>query len=611
MSHFLPMLMIYILLTATGARAQSSCVKEYLLNESLGIESGETVQIISDTLRRIGLTNNITLVQCDTFTKKVVAWSPPEGSDIKEGEYVIYDPEWVREVVGDDRTQVIFLFAHESAHFINRHFGSRRNLPRKQMETEADKFGGCAVARMEADFDSLLNVLGRIRKTEDAIYPNREEAIAAAREGFTDCGGKIKEELTAEPQEPSGTEIAPSGTEIAPSVTEIQAELTRVGCYKGAVDGKWGKESRTAASAFQQATSQKLSTLEPTKELFAALQSTESRVCEDPKPSERTAPAEAGKTLQDVKSRGTLICGVNTGLWGWSAPNLEGVWVGFDVDYCKAIAAAIFGDPTLVKYVPLSSSERFNALQSGEIDVLIRNTSWRVDRDTEMKLDFPAVNFYDGVGFMVKTDLGVSSALELSGAIVCVQPGTTTELKVADYFRSKAMEVQFLYSDSIEERISAYVNGSCDTISEEKSYLYLIRTELEDPESHVVLPEMISRELLGPVVREGDEQWFNIVKWTANVLVYAEELGVTQGNVDDIGSSADATIARLLGLDQDASLGTSLGLDSQWAYNVISAVGNYGEVFERNLGSSATFSMKRDDNALSGDGGLHVALPVQ
>lgn len=604
MSPFWPFLMVSVLLAATGVRAQSSCVKEYLLNESLGIESGETSQIISETLKRIGLTNNITLVQCDTFTKKVVAWAPPQGSDINEGEYVVYDPEWVREVVGDDRTQVIFLFAHESAHFINRHFGSRRNLPRKQMETEADKFGGCAVARMEADFDSLLNVLNRIRKMEDAIYPNREEAIAAAKEGFTDCGGKVETNSDVEP-------VAPSVTVTASSVMEIQGELVRVGCYKGTVDGKWGKESRAAASAFEQGSSQQLSSLEPTEELLAALRSTDLRVCVDATPLQQTTLAVTGKTLQVVKERGSLKCGVNTGLAGWSAPNPEGVWVGLDVDYCKAIAAAIFGDPTRVEYTPLRSGERFDVLQSGQIDVLLRNTSWRADRDTEMKLDFPVVNFYDGQGFMIRSALGVSSALELSGAIVCVQAGTTAEINVADYFRSNEMEVNFVFFDGPEEVVSAYESGSCDAISGDKSYLYAIRTELEDPESHLVLREAISSELVGPVVREGDDQWFNIVKWTANALVYAEELGVTQTNIDDMASSDNATVRRLLGVDQDAALGASLGLDARWAYHVIKAVGNYGEIFERNFGSVSPFKMARDDNALSRDGGLHVALPIQ
>ncbi len=316
-----------------------------------------------------------------------------------------------------------------------------------------------------------------------------------------------------------------------------------------------------------------------------------------------------GKTLDAVKQRGALNCGVNVGLPGFSQPDDKGNWTGLDVDYCKAIAAAVLGDPNKVKYVPTTAKERFTALQSGEVDVLNRNTTWSLARDSSLGLSFAGVNYYDGQGFMVKKSLGVKSASELNGATVCVQTGTTTELNLADYFRTNKMEYKPVVFEKAAEILQAYQAGRCDVFTTDASGLYAERLQMQNPDEHMVLPEIISKEPLGPSVRQGDSQWFTIVKWVHFALLNAEEGGVTQANVDEMKSSTNPDIRRLLGVEGE--FGKGLGLDNDWAVKVIKAVGNYGEIFDRNVGAGSRIKIERGQNALWTKGGLQYAPPVR
>jgi general L-amino acid transport system substrate-binding protein len=321
------------------------------------------------------------------------------------------------------------------------------------------------------------------------------------------------------------------------------------------------------------------------------------------------AGAASAATLDQVKQRGMLVCGTNTGLAGFAFPDDKGTWSGLDVDLCKAIAAAIFNDTTKVKYVPLSAKDRFTALQSGEVDVLSRNTTWTMSRDTSLGLNFAGVNYYDGQGFMVRKSLNVSSALELNGASVCVQQGTTTELNLADYFRSNNMQYEAVTFAGSDETVKAYDSGRCDAFTTDASGLYAERLKLASPEDSIVLPQIISKEPLGPAVRHGDDNWFDIVRWTLIAMVNAEELGVTQANVDEMKSSANPEIKRMLGTEGD--FGKGIGLGNDWAFNIIKHVGNYGESFERNVGQGSPLKIARGVNALWTKGGLQYGPPIR
>ena len=319
--------------------------------------------------------------------------------------------------------------------------------------------------------------------------------------------------------------------------------------------------------------------------------------------------AASAATLDDVKAKGFVQCGVSQGLPGFSNPDADGEWHGLDVDLCRAVAAAVFGDPTAAKFTPLSAKERFTALQSGEIDMLPRNTTWTMSRDTQLGLNFAGVNYYDGQGFMVRTDMNINSALELSGASICTNTGTTTELNVADYFRANNMEYELVAFEKADEVVAAYDAGRCDVYTTDQSGLYAQRLKLTNPSEHKVLPEIISKEPLGPVVRQGDDQWFNIVKWVHFATVNAEELGVTSANVDEMKSSDNPSIKRLLGTEGD--FGTPMGLTAEWAYNIIKGVGNYGEIFDRNVGPDTPLGIARGINALWTKGGLQYGPPIR
>jgi general L-amino acid transport system substrate-binding protein len=321
------------------------------------------------------------------------------------------------------------------------------------------------------------------------------------------------------------------------------------------------------------------------------------------------AQAAFSQTLKTVQDRGQLVCGANGTLAGFGMPDPNGNWVGFDVDFCRAIAAAIFNDPTKVKFVPLTPGNRFTALQSGEIDVLARNTTWTMSRDTTLGIDFAAVTYYDGQGFMVHKALKVNSALELNDASVCVQQGTTTELNLADYFRSNNMSLKTVTFATADEAVKAYDSGRCDSYTTDSSGLYGERLRLTDPDSNIVLPEIISKEPLSPAVRQGDDTWEDIVRWTHEAMVDAEELGVNQKNVDDMVKSSAPDVRRLLGSEDQ--FGQSLGLTNDWAYRIIKAVGNYGESFERNVGQGSPLKIARGLNALWTKGGLQYGLPVR
>ncbi|MFQ5851639.1 MAG: amino acid ABC transporter substrate-binding protein [Candidatus Binatia bacterium] len=320
--------------------------------------------------------------------------------------------------------------------------------------------------------------------------------------------------------------------------------------------------------------------------------------------------AGAAGTLDAVKAKGFLQCGVHQGLSGFSNPDDKGNWVGIDVDVCRAVAAAVFGDARKVKFTPLSAKERFTALQSGEIDLLSRNTTWTFVRDTALGLDFAGVTFYDGQGFMVRKSLGVKSALELSGASVCVITGTTTELNLGDYFRANNMKYRPVVFGKLDETIAAYDAGRCDAFTTDRSGLAAQRVRLSKPDDHVVLPEVISKEPLGPVVRHGDNQWGDIVRWSLNAMIVAEEKGVTSKNVDEMkAKSPDPEVKRLLGLESD--LGKKLGLSNNWAYNIIKQVGNYGEIYDRNVGPETPLKLERGLNQLWNKGGILYAPPIR
>ena len=319
--------------------------------------------------------------------------------------------------------------------------------------------------------------------------------------------------------------------------------------------------------------------------------------------------AAGAQTLKAVKDRGQLVCGANGSLAGFGMPDPQGNWTGFDVDFCRAIAAAIFNDPTKVKFVPLTAANRFTALQSGEVDVLARNTTWTMSRDTSLGIDFAAVNYYDGQGFMVRKVLKVSSALELNDASVCVQQGTTTELNLADYFRSNHMSLKTVTFATVDEALKAYDSGRCDAYTTDSSGLYGSRVLLADPGANIVLPEIISKEPLSPAVRQGDDAWEDVVRWTHHAMLDAEELGVNKNNVDDQKNSTNPEIRRLLGLE--GQFGEALGLTNDWAYRIIKAEGNYGESFERNVGQGSPLKIARGLNALWTKGGLQYGLPVR
>ncbi|WP_020409372.1 amino acid ABC transporter substrate-binding protein [Hahella ganghwensis] len=319
--------------------------------------------------------------------------------------------------------------------------------------------------------------------------------------------------------------------------------------------------------------------------------------------------ASMAATLDDVKKKGFVQCGVSTGLPGFSNPDDKGNWKGLDVDVCRAVAAATLGDASKVKYIPLNAKERFTALQSGEVDMLSRNTTWTLTRDGSLGLNFAGINYYDGQGFMVSKELGVKSAKELDGAAVCIQAGTTTELNLADYFRELGMKYQPVVFDTSDQTVQGFEAGRCDVLTSDQSQLYALRIKLSKPDSAMVLPEVISKEPLGPVVRQGDDQWFNIVKWSMFALIAAEELGVTSANADQMKSSTNPNVQRLLGTE--AGQGKNLGLDDTWAFNIVKQVGNYGEMFERNVGSESPLGISRGLNALWTKGGLQYAPPIR
>lgn len=323
-----------------------------------------------------------------------------------------------------------------------------------------------------------------------------------------------------------------------------------------------------------------------------------------------TAPKVAAQaTLERVRKRGYMQCGVSQGLPGFSNPNDQGVWSGIDVDFCKAVAAAVFGDPDKVKYRPLSAKDRFTALQSGEIDLLSRNTTWTMSRDTSLGFDFAGVIYYDGQGFLVKKSSGITSAAQLDGATICTQTGTTTELNMADYFRGRGMTYKVLAFEKNEESLSAYDEGRCDAYTTDASGLHAQKLILKNPDDHLVLPEIISKEPLGPLVRQGDAQWADIVRWTLFALINAEDLGVTKANVDQMKTSDSPDIKRMLGTE--GAFGEALGLRRDWVVDVIHAVGNYGEMYDSTVGPNTRLGIPRGLNALWKNGGLMYAPPIR
>ena len=322
------------------------------------------------------------------------------------------------------------------------------------------------------------------------------------------------------------------------------------------------------------------------------------------------AHAASAATLQDVRNRGQVRCGVSDGLAGFSNPNAKGEWKGIDVEVCRAVAAAVFGDPDKVAFTPLTAKERFTALQSGEIDMLSRNTTWTATRDNSLGLNFAGVDFYDGQAFMVRKDLGIKSATELDGASVCVASGTTTELNLADYFRSKGMKYQAVSFDESSQTAAGFDSGRCDVLTSDSSQLAALRLQLKKPDSVTILPERISKEPLGPVVRQGDDQWFDIVKWSLFAMINAEELGVTQDNVDDMRKNPpNPNVARLLG--KDGNYGEQMGIPNEWAYDIVKEVGNYGEVYAKTVGMDSPLEIERGINAQWNDGGILYAPPIR
>lgn len=319
--------------------------------------------------------------------------------------------------------------------------------------------------------------------------------------------------------------------------------------------------------------------------------------------------AYAGTTLETTQKRGHLRCGVNQGLAGFSSVDDKGKWTGLDVDFCRAVAAAIFSDANAVKFTPLAAKERFTALSSGEIDILARNTTWTMTRDTQLGFNFVGVNYYDGQGMMIPKSLGITSVKELDGASVCVETGTTTELNVTDYFRTHNMDFELIAFGKADEVSKAYDAGRCDIYTADRSALAAQRLRTKDPSAHIVLPEIISKEPLGPVVRQGDDQWFNIAKWVHNAMINAEEMDIDSSNAAAMAKSGNPAIKRLLGTEGE--FGKELGLSSRWAMDVITQVGNYEESYNRNVGPDTPLKLDRGANALWSDGGLMYAPPVR
>ncbi len=322
-----------------------------------------------------------------------------------------------------------------------------------------------------------------------------------------------------------------------------------------------------------------------------------------------TGQSAHAQTLKTIKDRGNLVCGVTQGLPGFSNPDDRGNWTGLDVDFCRALAAAIFNDSKKVKFTPLSTKDRFTALQSGEIDVLSRNSTWTLSRDSSLGLNFTAVNYFDGQGFMVRKALKVNSALELNGASICAQTGTTTELNLADYFRANKMKYEVIAFVTGDETIKAYDSGRCDVFTTDVSQIYAEKLKLANGNEHMILPEIISKEPLAPAVRHGDDQWFDLVKWTHFAMVNAEELGVSSKNIDDALKLDQPDVKRLLGTE--GNYGEQLGLTKDWVVRIVRQVGNYGEVFERNVGTDSKLGIARGLNNLWNKGGLQYAPPVR
>ena len=322
-----------------------------------------------------------------------------------------------------------------------------------------------------------------------------------------------------------------------------------------------------------------------------------------------TSAAHAGATFDAVKKKGFVQCGVSTGIAGFSIADTKGQWVGFDVDMCRAIAATMFNDASKFKVTPLNTQQRFTALQSGEVDVLTRNTTQTLTRDTTLGLIGAGVNYYDSQGVMVKKDLGVKSAKELGGATVCVQPGTTTELNLADWFRGEKIDFKPVVIDKFDEIVGAFAAGRCDALTTDKSQLASIRSTMENAENYIILPEDFSKEPLGPMVLQGDEQWLNVVRWTLNAWVEAEEYGITSKNVDEMLNSSNPNVQRILG--KTPGMGKNLGVDDKWAYSMIKQIGNYGESYVRTLGVNSPMKLERGLNAQWKQGGVMYAWPVR
>jgi general L-amino acid transport system substrate-binding protein len=322
-----------------------------------------------------------------------------------------------------------------------------------------------------------------------------------------------------------------------------------------------------------------------------------------------TAQGVSAQTLKAVKDRGMLNCGANGSLAGFGLPDAQGKWTGLDVDFCRAIAAAVLNDANKVKYVPLSAKDRFTALQSGEVDVLARNTTWTSSRDTSLGLNFVGVNYYDGQGFLVRKSLKVNSALELNSASVCVQQGTTTELNLADFFGANKMQFKSVTFATANEAVKAYDAGRCDAYTTDASALYAERLRVTNPEDHVILPEIISKEPLGPVVRHGDDQWYDIVKWTLFAMIDAEELNISTKTLDEAMKSPNPEVKRFVGTE--GNYGEQLGLTKDWAVRIIKQVGNYGESFERNVGMGSPLKIERGLNKLWTKGGIQYAPPIR
>jgi general L-amino acid transport system substrate-binding protein len=319
--------------------------------------------------------------------------------------------------------------------------------------------------------------------------------------------------------------------------------------------------------------------------------------------------AASAATLDDVKKRGEVSCGVNTGLPGFSMPDQSNRWTGLDVDICRAVAAAVLNDANKVKYRPLTANERFTALQSGEVEILSRNTTWTQSRDAGLGITFVGVTYYDGQGFMAKKKQNVKSAKELDGAAVCVLAGTTTELNLADYFRANKMSYKAVVFDTSDKTTEGFETDRCDVLSSDQSQLYSLRSKLKDPESAVVLPEIISKEPLGAAVRQNDAQWQNIVRWSLFAMINAEDLGIDSKNVDDMKKSTNPDIQRFIGTTGE--MGKNIGLDNEWAYRIVKQVGNYSESFERNVGSGSPLKISRGLNALWNKGGIMYAPPIR